>query len=352
MSDYIEANAMRHTSGVLMQPIFEFKALFNTVFVFPHKVVLKPGILGAAKEKEILFDDMSDVFLKEANTLVRGLMHFAIRGEMNQKPPSMFWAPSDENTFVFRHGNNSEAIQIKKYIDSQRQGNHSSLATSDRRAADNSKHLKPSSPCDLDDFNQYTKLSAEDDWSGIFKFNSLTTDVGGVSKELRVLRKYLQDSEVVFALTAGVVSQTTTSNATDFGLNTWLGVLTDRRILMLDHALLSESVDTQSIRHDRIQAVNSSQGWMFGKVTIDIGNRSVIIDNCDKDHVKAFTRIANEWLEHLSRRGEDESKNPKNDASPDRDLFEEIKKLAELKDSGILSEEEFSKAKASLLAKM
>lgn len=338
-----------------MKPVFEFNALFNTVLVYRNRVVLRPSMLqkiGGIREKEIFFDEISEVSFQEASMLVRGLMFFAIRGEKNQKPPSILMASNAENTFVFRHGNNSEAIQIKKYIDSQRKNPPSLLRSAKDMGAHKVVNVKPPTPCNSGDFYQYRKLTAEGDWNAIFEFNNLTSEVVGVGKELRVLRKYLQDDEVVFALTAGVISQTTTSNVTDFGLNTWLGVLTDRRILLLDHAMLSDSVDTQSIRHDRIQAVSSSQGWMFGKISIDIGNRSIVIDNCDKNHVKTFSRIANDWLEHLAGRVETDSIKPRKDAMPDRDPINEIKRLSELKDSGILSEEEFARAKASLLSKM
>ncbi|NRP24573.1 hypothetical protein XMM379_001257 [Aliiroseovarius sp. xm-m-379] len=338
-----------------MEPVFEFNALLHTVLVYPNKVVLRPGTIkkiGGVKEKEIFFVDIHEVFLKEASLLANGFMHFSFRGEAGQTPPSLFSAGNDENTFMFRHGRNSEVIQIKKYIDDQRNKPQSTLGGEGCANAVNSKSARAPTPCDSEDFDQYRRLTAERDWSGIFRFNNLTNEVVGVGKELKVLHQYLQENEVAFALLAGVMSQTTTSNATDIGFNTWLGVLTDRRILMLDHAMLSDSVDTQSIRHDRIQAISSSQGWMFGKVSIDIGNRSIIIDNCDKEHVKAFSRIANDWLEHISGPSSEADETPRKKTTPDRDPIEEIKRLAQLKDNGIISEEEFATAKASLLSKM
>lgn len=346
---------MRYTKGLFMQPIFELNALFHTVIVYPHMIVLRPGMvkkMGGDQEKEILFANVSDVFLREATILANGYMHFSIRGEPDQEPPSLLRAGNDANTFMFRHGKNSEAIQIKKYVEDQMKNPQSLLGMGGSRASEQPKSARPPSPCDSEDFDRYRKMTAEQDWTGIFRFNSLRKDLVGVGKELRVLHQYLQDNEVVFALLAGVMSQTTTSNVTDTGFNTWLGVLTDKRILMLDHAMLSESVDTQSIRHDRIQAISSSQGWMFGKVTIDIGNRSIMIENCDKEHVKAFSSIANDWLEYIGGRVVGESTRPRDYPVSDRDPIEEIRRLAELKDAGILSEEEFGRAKAALLSKM
>jgi len=115
------------------------------------------------------------------------------------------------------------------------------------------------------------ELTQQRNWSEIFELNGLEIDSFGTKKELKVLGDYLQKDEVVFALVSGVMSQSETSNDFDFGANTWVAALTSERVLCLDHAMLSSSVDTQSIRLNRIQAVSASQGWMFGKVTIDIG---------------------------------------------------------------------------------
>ena len=210
--------------------------------------------------------------------------------------------------------------------------------------------LKIASPLELGDYERFRRLTGDRNWFGIMECNGLSKELTGVGKELRVLGQYIQEGEVVFALVAGLMSQTATSNPIEAGFNTWLGVLTDRRVLMLDHAMLTSSVDTQSIRHDRIQAVSASQGWVFGKVVIDIGNRSIEIDNCDKEHVKIFAKHANDWLEHLANKASNASK--ASAVAQARDPIAEIKRLAELREAGILSDEEFAKAKEALLSRL
>ena len=339
-----------------MQPVFEFKAVLDTVLVYPHMIVLRPGKfrkLGQdPQDREIRYQDIADIHLREAGLMTGGFIHFALHGEADPSPPSLLKAGNDANTFGFSQGKNSEAIQIRNYILAQMKNPPpiQDMAASSEPAEH--KLQIPPSPCNSQDFDRYRTLTAEKDWVGISSFNTLPKAVLGVTKELNVLHRHLQDGEVVFAFVAGMLSQTTTSNLSDIGINTWLGVLTDRRVLLLDHALLTDSVDTQSIRHDRIQAVSSSQGWMFGKITIDIGNRSVVIDNCDKEHVKTFARIANDWLEHLAAGIQAESPKPQASPAPQQDPVEAIRQLAELKAAGILSEEEFTRAKASILSKM
>jgi len=197
----------------------------------------------------------------------------------------------------------------------------------------------------MENEKQYKLATEKHDWSTICDLNGVKFDNFGTLKELKVLPQYLEQGEVVFALTSGLMGQGETSNSVDLGWNTWLLVLTNERFLLLDHALMSTSVDTQSVRLDRVQAVSASQGWMFGKVSIDIGNRMIVVDNCAKDSVRCIAELANKLIKEHSAT----SSNPsaKSTSSP----LEELKSLAELKNSGILTDVEFEEAKKRILAK-
>jgi len=197
----------------------------------------------------------------------------------------------------------------------------------------------------LKNIEQYKALTNQNDWAGIFRLNQLEIDDFGTKKELKVLGDYLQNDEIVFAIVSGVMSQTQTSNDFDFGANTWVAALTSERVLCLDHAMLSSSVDTQSIRLNRIQAVSASQGWMFGKVIIDIGARMIEIDNCVKSHVKTFAELANELIR------ENEESNTTASA-PNISIADEIMKLSDLHTKGILTDDEYSAAKSKLIEKL
>lgn len=190
--------------------------------------------------------------------------------------------------------------------------------------------------------NKYREYTKKRDWSGIFCINNTTIDAFGTKKELNVLGDYLEEGEVVFALVSGVMSQSTTSNDFDFGLNTWIAALTSERVLCLDHALLSYSVDTQSIRLNKIQAVSASQGWKFGKVIIDIGNRMIKVDNCVKEHVPVFADLANQLL----RAREVQQVQSVNKGS---NLVNDLERLKKLKEAGVLNEEEFVLAKQKIM---
>ncbi len=203
----------------------------------------------------------------------------------------------------------------------------------------------------MKNYSKYAQFTKERKWEEIFKLNEGSIDTFGTKKELKVLANYLEADEVVFALCSGIMGQTKTSNKFDFGANTWLIALTSKRFLCLDHALLTLSVDTQSIRHEHVQAVSASQGWIWGKIILDLGSRTIVIDNCKKDTVKIMASLSNTWLSVL-KRAEDQKKSEASAPAQQISFTEELQKLAELKNSGILSEEEFKQAKDKILSKL
>lgn len=148
----------------------------------------------------------------------------------------------------------------------------------------------------MENYNKYKVATEKADWRGICELNGVHFDSFGTNKEFEALPKYLEPGEVVFALASGLMKQTDTSNFSDSGLNTWLVILTSERFLFMDAALLTSSIDTQSVRLDKVQAISASQGFLLGKISIDLGSRLIVVDNCEKDAVKVMADLANKWL--------------------------------------------------------
>lgn len=140
------------------------------------------------------------------------------------------------------------------------------------------------------DYAQYKSLTEKADWRGICEINGVHFDSFGTDKEFDALPKYIESGEVVFAFASGVMKQTQTSNFSDIGVNTWLVILTSERFLFMDAALLTSSIDTQSVRLDKVQAISASQGFLLGKISIDLGSRLIVVDNCEKDAVKVIRK--------------------------------------------------------------
>ena len=199
----------------------------------------------------------------------------------------------------------------------------------------------------LEKYAEYTKAR---NWEAICKLNNVGLDSFGTKKELNVLANYLEEDEIVFALTSGIMVQTETSNSFDFGANTWLVALTSERFLFLDCAMMSSSVDTQSIRHDKVQAVSASQGWVLGKIMVDLGSRVLVIDNCQKATVSVVADLANKWLKELQKQKSTTVLNA--NAPAEESPLDKLEKLAKLLAMGALTDEEFKVAKAKILAAM
>jgi hypothetical protein len=200
-------------------------------------------------------------------------------------------------------------------------------------------------------YEQYKKLTEARDWDGICKLNNVEIKQCkfGTMKELDGLPGQLQKGEVVFGFTAGIMSSNSDSNITDWLPNTWLLVLTDRRFLFLDAALLTKSIDVHSILHKNVQGVLVSQGFILGKISIETGSRSTVIDNCEKRTVKIIGDLANDWLQILEER---KSNHQESYAGSSDSGLDKIKKLGELKALGFVSEQEFNDAKAKILASL
>ena len=199
----------------------------------------------------------------------------------------------------------------------------------------------------LENLEKYAELTRKADWEAICELNDVRLDSFGTKKEIKVLTNHLEAEEVVFALTSGIVKHSDSSNSSDFGSNTWLAVLTDQRFLFLDCAMLTNSVDTQSIRHDRVQAVSSSQGFLLGKIMVDLGSRVLTIDNCQKATVSVMATLANRWLQELNTRRQ--SSSPGVEAQQESPL-DKLTKLANLRAMGALTDEEFNTVKAKIIA--
>lgn len=205
----------------------------------------------------------------------------------------------------------------------------------------------------LGNYDKYKNHTEQKDWPAICEMQGLTMRNCrfGTMKEMARLPDQLQPGEVVFCFTAGVMSNGGDSNTTDFGSSTWLAVLTDRRFLFLDAAMLTSAIDVHSILHKNVQAVRVAQGFLLGKINIDTGGRTTLIDNCEKATVKILGDSANEWLQVLEERNSSprkvESIVP---AVSVESGLDKLKKLGELKVLGLVSEEEFNAAKAKVLA--
>jgi hypothetical protein len=154
-------------------------------------------------------------------------------------------------------------------------------------------------------------------------------DTFGTKKEIKELPKILKEDERVLALTSGLMDN-----------NTWLIVLTHRRVIFLDKGMIYglKQVETPL---EKINSIEHKIGMIMGEIHIWDGSSKMSIRNCIKNTVQPFVNALNDALEVSKKGGHAPSSNS---------VADELQKLASLKEQGILSEEEFAAEKGKLLA--
>lgn len=151
-------------------------------------------------------------------------------------------------------------------------------------------------------------------------------------KELNHLPEILAPGEDVIAFSSGIMDG-----------NTWLITLTDRRVIFLDKGMLY-GLKQVSIDMDKINTVSGETGIIFGKITIQDGASSRVINNVWKKTVVPFTNLLRDAIEKRKVGSAVPA------AKSGDDIVDKLERLAALMEKGILTQDEFMQQKAKLLA--
>jgi hypothetical protein len=122
-------------------------------------------------------------------------------------------------------------------------------------------------------------------------------------------------------------------------------VATNNRLFFVNKGIFSLKVE--DFPYDKITTIQYESGILLGKITIYTSGNKAVIDNTAKGPSKTFS----EWLRN--RINNKSTTAPVQTISPapstESSAIDQIKKLAELKDAGVLTEEEFTAKKKQLL---
>lgn len=170
--------------------------------------------------------------------------------------------------------------------------------------------------------NEYNRIAAAMDDSQFF-----------TKKELHHLPEVLAESEQVLAFSSGFMNN-----------NTWLITLTDRRILFLDKGLIY-GLTQLSIDLDKVNTISGETGLIFGSMMITDGAQNYLIKNVWKKTVKTFTNMAQHAIDARKKLHHA----PAQPAATKFDPYEQLGKLAELKEKGVITAAEFEVEKKKIL---
>lgn len=151
-------------------------------------------------------------------------------------------------------------------------------------------------------------------------------------REIKELPNILWEDEVLEKLVQGLY-------------NNGNGILaaTNKRLIFIDKGLLG-GLKVEDFPYDKISSIQYQTGIMFGKITIFTSGNKALIDQIDKGQVKVFAEFVRARISSPM-----ENASASNSDTNSFNLTQQLRELAELKDSGILTDEEFQIEKKKLL---
>jgi hypothetical protein len=134
-----------------------------------------------------------------------------------------------------------------------------------------------------------------------------------------------------------------------YGPGTGLVVLTDRRLLFLKDGVMRQV--TEDFPLDKVSSVQWSSGLALGTFTIFASGNKAEIKNMNKKDGKQIADAARECLSnraHLAPSGPPATSVPGSDG----DVYDQLRKLGELREAGVLTPDEFTTKKQELLNRL
>lgn len=156
----------------------------------------------------------------------------------------------------------------------------------------------------------------------------------GSNREIRKLTEHLSDEETVELLCSGT-----------YGPGVGILALTTERLIFLKDGWTKKILEDFSL--SKITSVQWVSGLAFGQIVIYSAGTKSLFANVSKNDGKAITSRLRELIGSSGKI--EPSQKTKIDSNPGNGVADELKKLAELRDSGILTDDEFAAEKARLL---
>ncbi|WP_345377145.1 PH domain-containing protein [Frondihabitans cladoniiphilus] len=155
----------------------------------------------------------------------------------------------------------------------------------------------------------------------------------GGKREIKKLESHLWEGEVVVQLATGT-----------YGSGTGIIALTDRRLLFLKDGIMQQV--SEDFPFEKISSIQWNSGLVLGKITVFVSGNKAEITNVTKQTGKAIVDAVRNRISSGSAPSEAAT------TSAADEIFEQISKLGALRDSGVLTAEEFDAKKTQLLARL
>jgi len=158
-----------------------------------------------------------------------------------------------------------------------------------------------------------------------------------VRRELQKLPSVLDEREDLVNLAQG-----------NYDDKNGLVVVTARRVVFLEEGLAFRS-RLEDFPYGRISSVQTEQSMLSGKLTIFASGNKAVIKNV---YPKARAVEIGDYVRGRLAGEADAARSAPSTAPPSPDVYEQLRKLGELRDAGVLTALEFEEKKAVLLARL
>lgn len=122
-------------------------------------------------------------------------------------------------------------------------------------------------------------------------------------------------------------------------------VATNKRLVFVDKGLIF-GLKVEDFPYEKITSIQYKTGLVLGKITIFASGNKADIENVDKKQTRNFAEYVRA---KITKTTDHATKSMSSSNTSSLDIADQIKKLADLRDSGILTEEEFITQKEKLL---
>jgi hypothetical protein len=166
----------------------------------------------------------------------------------------------------------------------------------------------------------------------------------GAGREMKRLTNYLWEGEPVHLMAAG-----------RYGGGTGLVVLTDRRLLFVMDGMTRQTIEDFPL--DNVSSVQWSAGMALGTLTIFASGNKADIDQMNKKDGKQLADTVRARLARSAPAPQPPAP-PMHHTPPQvapantSDVYEQLRKLGELRDLGVVTPEEFDQKKRELLSRI
>ncbi len=190
---------------------------------------------------------------------------------------------------------------------------------------------------EIENIEKFKKISKLDEIKAEIKKLSLDNIPAFLGKrEISELPAILSDTEKINHMVQGTY---------DHGNG--ILVSTNIRLIFIDKGILF-GLKVEDFPHEKISSIQYETGLIFGTIKISTSGNTAKIENVEKASARNFCEFVRNYISHIK-----DNKIPvviQSDSAPS--VLDQIEQLGKLRESGILTQEEFDEQKKKLLEKL